>query len=267
MWFEQQPWSTIIKISVIIVISLFLIMLFRKIFDRSVARHIERGNSRLCTLAALLRSTVGYVIGFIAIMMVLQAAGVNVAPILASAGIIGLAVGFGAQSLIKDIISGFFILFENVYSVGDYIQVGSLSGFCEELGLRTTRLRDWGGELHVIPNGQIAQLTNLSRGNLNTYIEIPVPYNEDLPFLLGLIERASAKLRGKTDKLISGPTILGVDKLEETRVIIKMVFTSALADRSSLGRKLRQACKEEFDAAEVEMPVFLSLVSGEKGKA
>ncbi|MCL2677811.1 MAG: mechanosensitive ion channel family protein, partial [Clostridiales bacterium] len=175
MWIYEQPWSSIIKIVVVLIITYVLIKIFSKIFNKSMQRHIKRGNARISTLMALLRSAVVYIIAFIGGMVILQTVGVSVAPILASAGIVSIAVGFGAQSLIKDIISGFFILFENCYAVGDYIQVGSISGFCEELGLRTTKLRDWGGELHVIPNGQVAQLTNFSRGNLNTNVDIPVP--------------------------------------------------------------------------------------------
>ena len=171
-------------------------------------------------------------------------------------------MGFGAQSLIKDVISGFFTIFENSYCVGDYIQASGVSGFCEEVGLRITKLRDWDGELHVIPNGQITTITNYSRGDVAAYVEIPVPYHEDLPYLFGLIEKALSKV-GESG-FIAPPRILGVDKLEDTRVIIKLAFTAKLADRSSLSRKLRQACKEEFDAAGIAMPCFFPVLGADR---
>ena len=120
--------------------------------------------------------------------MILSTLTINVSAVLAGAGIVGLAVGFGAQSLVKDIITGFFIIFEDQFSVGDYIRVGQFEGTVEEIGLRTTKIKSWTGELHIIPNGNILEVTNFSLNNSVAVIDISVAYEENIQRVESLIQ-------------------------------------------------------------------------------
>jgi small conductance mechanosensitive channel len=135
----------------------------------------QTSNRRAQTLEILLRSAITYLVFFLACLMILQVFNVNTSAILASAGILGLAVGFGAQSLVKDIISGFFILFEDQFSVGDFIQIDAVTGTVEEIGLRTCKIRQWTGELSIIPNGGITKVTNYNRGPMLAQVTVVLP--------------------------------------------------------------------------------------------
>src|SRR5690625_1552052 len=129
--------------------------------------------------------------------MVLETFGVPVSTLLAGAGVVGLAIGFGAQSLVKDIISGFFIIFEDQFSVGDYIMINSLEGTVEEIGLRTTKIESWTGEQHVIPNGDISIVTNYSIHNGISVVEVNVPYENDINEVKRLLDEIISGLPNK----------------------------------------------------------------------
>jgi small-conductance mechanosensitive channel len=140
----------------------------------------ESRKSRLLAMRSAMKSVAGLVLTLIAFIMVLQAVGLNVVPLITTAGIAGLAVGFGAQKLVRDVIAGFFMLLEDHYGVGDYVTVGSVTGLVEELGMRATRLRDSAGRLHIIANGDIAQVCNHSRGAFRANFDLPVAGSIDL---------------------------------------------------------------------------------------
>ena len=136
--------------------------------------------ARVRALHAVLKSAVGFVLGFVMAIMVLQSAGLNIVPLLTTASVAGLAIGFGAQKLVKDVISGFFILVEDQYGVGDYVTIGPATGIVDDLGMRTTRVRDASGKLFIIANGDISQVYNHSRGALCVWTDIAVPASSDL---------------------------------------------------------------------------------------
>lgn len=136
-----------------------------RFFLRSESLELE-GRKRAATIATLLKSFLRYTIYFVAIVIFLGLLGVNTGTLLAGAGLVGLAISFGAKNLIQDVLTGFFILFEDQFAVGDYITAAGVSGVVEEIGLRTTRLKDTGGQVHYIPNGRIFQVTNYSRSSL-----------------------------------------------------------------------------------------------------
>ncbi len=136
--------------------------------------------ARVRALHSMIKSAVSFVLGFIAIIMALQVCGFNIVPLLTTASVAGLAIGFGAQKLVKDVISGFFILVEDQYGVGDYVTIGAASGVVEELGMRTTRLKDNSGKLFIISNGDINQVYNHSRGNISIWTDVPLSVEADL---------------------------------------------------------------------------------------
>ena len=151
-----------------------------KILSINGHKKLRLDENKRKTLAGLLKSILRYVTYFTAAINILEIVGVKTASLLAAAGIGGLAVGFGAQNLVKDVISGFFIIFEDQYNVGDYVEAAGVAGVVDEVGLRTTRLRDFGGQFHIIPNGEIALVTNHSRGIKRALVKVKIAYEENL---------------------------------------------------------------------------------------
>ena len=174
----------LLKIIAILVITNILIRIGKlmihnifKIRNLSPLQYIRRREE---TLSKLLDSVLSYVVYFIAFMMILSVLGIDVKALIAGAGVVGLAVGFGAQSLVKDIISGFFIIFEDQFSVGDHVRIGQYEGNVETIGLRTTKIKSWTGELHILPNGSIIEVTNFSINNSIAVVDIAIAYGEDI---------------------------------------------------------------------------------------
>jgi small conductance mechanosensitive channel len=148
---------------------------------------LELRQARVRALQTVLHSTAGFVLGFIAVIMVLQATGINIVPLITTASVAGLAIGFGAQKLVKDVISGFFILAEDHYGVGDYVTISGVSGVVEDLGMRTTSLCDSAGKLFIISNGDIVQVFNHSRGTLFASTDVTIPASTDLDKTKGVL--------------------------------------------------------------------------------
>jgi small conductance mechanosensitive channel len=174
----KQVGTNLLKIIGVIVGSRLIVSFggraIKQIFERRELNDNLVDAGRLQTLEVLLRSTFTYLIYFMAGLTILQIFNVNTAAILASAGILGLAVGFGAQSLVRDIISGFFIIFEDQFKVGDFVEAVGVIGVVEEVGLRTCKIRQWTGQLHVIPNGEITKVTNYSRGCMMAVVMVGI---------------------------------------------------------------------------------------------
>ncbi|TYP57427.1 mechanosensitive ion channel family protein [Thermosediminibacter litoriperuensis] len=227
------------------------------VIDRLFAvkfKKISVDESRMRTLAGLLKSILRYTVYFIAIVVLLETFGVKTTSIITAAGIGGLAIGFGAQSLVKDVISGFFIIFEDYFQIGDYIEAAGVSGIVEEMGLRTTKLRDFGGQLHIIPNGEITRVTNHSRGNLRAMVNVRVAYEEDLDRVLKVLEEVAGEIRRKRKDIVEGPTVLGVSDLGPTEAVITIWAKTLPMQQWSVERELRKAIKERFDREGIEIP-------------
>lgn len=200
------------------------------------------------TMFSLLRSLSFYLITFTAVLHTLQHLfNFDTGTLLASASVLGVALGFGSQSLVKDIIGGFFILFEDQFSVGDYVQTGQFSGIVEETGIRATHLRDWGGELHIIPNGSITAVTNFSRGKMRALVDIHVPYDEDLDRAMQVIHSVCETV-GKEfgDKIIDPPTVQGVIQFGERNAVLRVVAFTKPNEQWDLERELRRQIHSAF---------------------
>lgn len=210
---------------------------------------------RVQTLRGLARSILKYSIYFFAALMILEALGVRTTSILAGAGILGLAVGFGAQNLVRDILSGFFILFEDQYTVGDYVSVAGVTGTVEEIGLRVTRVREWTGELHIIPNGKIEQVTNHSRGGMGVLLDIGVAYEVDLDRAMAVIDGVCREMAGEQPELVlEEPRVLGVTELGDSGVTVQVFGKVKPMQQWSYARELRKRIKDALDAAGIEIP-------------
>ena len=249
----------LLKIILIMIISKFVIHLgkiaIENIFKvRQRSSMLRVSERRQATLMKLLQNVLTYAIYFIATLMVLSTLSINVSAILAGAGIVGLAVGFGAQSLVKDIITGFFIIFEDQFSVGDFIRVGQFEGTVQEIGLRTTKIKNWTGELHIIPNGNILEVTNFSLNNSVAVIDISVAYEENIQRVEQLIQDLLVTLQDKYEDIVQSPELLGVQNLGNSEVTIRVTAETLPMRHTYIARQLRKEIKLCLDEHGIEIP-------------
>src|SRR5699024_2609888 len=209
----------IIRIAVIIGLVYIAIKVFNKVIDKSLERRkkIKFGmdKKKANTLAGILKNIIKYVFYFLGLIAVLDLFGIETSSLIATAGIGGLAIGFGAQSLVKDIITGFFIVFEEQFNVGDYVQIGEYEGIVEEIGLRVTKIRDFSGELHIIPNSNIIVVTNKNTEAMRALVKVSIHYNEDINKVIKILEEISDEVRNSSNDIIEGPNVLGISDLGE----------------------------------------------------
>lgn len=213
-----------------------------------------RTNQRVKTLNNLLKSAVRYIIYFVGATMGLEILGIPTSSILAGAGVVGLAVGFGARSLVEDIITGFFILFEDQFGVGDYIATAGISGVVEELGLRITTIKDFEGDLHIIPNGQIKQVTNYTAANSRVLVDVGISYEENVSEVIAILSEYCMKLAKEIEDIEEGPEVLGVEKLADSSVVLRIVAWSSPMEEWQVARILRQKIKEKLNQENIEIP-------------
>lgn len=235
------------------ILSRILNAVINKAVERRKNGKIPVDERKLNTLSAVLKNVIRYTIYFIGIMIILDILGVNTNSIIATAGIGGLAISFGAQSLVKDIITGFFILFEDQFSVGDYIQIGDFEGIVVEMGIRVTKIRDFSGELHIIPNGNISIVTNKSRGPMSSYVDVRIPYEEDVDRAIRIIEEACEKVKENNDTILEGPSVLGITDLGDSGINIKIIAKTEPMNQWALERQLRKEIKKAFDAENIQI--------------
>lgn len=259
-WLMDRGLNVIIIIVVTIFLMRFAAALVRTIFvlmERGAAARDEAATRRrLQTLSAIFSGAAQSAIFFIGLMTLLQQLHVNITPILASAGVVGIAVGFGAQSLIKDLFSGFLILLEDQFSVGDTVKIGEFSGIVEQITLRATRIRGMDGALTTIPNGNIANVSNLSKDWSRVVLDVEIDYNENVDQAMQIaIETAHAYRAEIPHEIIEEPSMLGVDKMSYTSVTLRMMVKTAPARQFDIGRELRRRIKLAYEQHGVKTPL------------
>lgn len=255
-------WITIGKGFLQILLILIVSTIFIRIGKLAITKvFLFRGKSpiriserRENTLSKLLENILTYVIYFIAIIMVLETFGLNVGALLAGAGIVGLAVGFGAQSLVKDIITGFFIIFEDQFSVGDFIRISTFEGTVEEIGLRTTKIKSWTGEIHILPNGSIIEVTNFSINNSIAVVDISIAYESDIPEAERVIQELLLEVPDKYEDIVAPPELLGVQMLGASEVVLRVTCEVEPMRHFHIGRMLRKDIKMRLDEKGIEIP-------------
>lgn len=261
------------KILAIVIISFIIIRVVRMSIYRSRDRimlrteeDIERGK-RTETLAALMEKTVRAIVIVAAALMTLKAIGIDIGPLLAGAGVVGLAVGFGAQSLVKDVISGFFILLENHMNVGDVVTIAGEAGLVESINLRVTTLRDLSGNVHIIPNGQIATVTNMTKEYSRAVLDIGVAYKENVDEVMRVMKDVGdelAKDPGFSGRILEPMEMLGVDSFGDSSVNIRARITTKPLEQWSVAREYRRRLKNTFDEKGIEIPFpHVTLYMGE----
>lgn len=222
---------------------------------------------RLNTLERVFRYVATGIIVLVGSMLVLSELGISIAPILATAGVLGIAIGFGAQSLVKDYFIGFFLLLENQVRQGDVVEVAGKGGLVEEMTLRYIRLRDYEGSVHTIPNGTIDTVTNRSRGFAFALIDIGVAYREDLDAVYAVMREVAAAMRADPElgaKIEEDLDIAGVDNWAESAVVIRCRFKVKPLEQWNVRRAFLYRLKKAFDVAGIEIPYpHLTLYAGQ----
>ncbi|WP_369053322.1 mechanosensitive ion channel family protein [Kineococcus terrestris] len=217
----------------------------------------ERRQQRAQTLGSVLKSTTTLVIGVVAVLGVLGQLNINIAPFIASAGIVGVALGFGAQSLVRDFLSGVFMLAEDQYGVGDVVDLGDASGTVEAVGLRVTRLRDVSGTVWYVRNGEILRVGNQSQGWARAVLDVSVAYGADIAHVQEVLQRIGDRLAAEEawkPLVLARPEVWGVEQMAADGVVLRMVVKTAPLQQWAVQRELRRRIKAAFDAEGIEFP-------------
>ena len=259
-WLLGRGLSAAIVLIVTIFLMRFCAALIKTAFvlyeQRLAAKLDEQSQRRSQTLSAIFRGVAQAIIFFIGLMVSLQQGGLDITPILASAGIVGIAIGFGAQSLIKDLFAGLMILFEEQYSVGDSIKIGDVSGTVETLTLRSTRVRGGDGALTMFPNGNITTVANLSKDWLRVVLDFEVDYAADVDAAMKIMSEVAGQLKvERPTEILEEPIMQGVDKVAGGILTLRLVFKTMPAKQAEISRELRRRVKIAFDQAGIKGPM------------
>ncbi|HET7822283.1 MAG TPA: mechanosensitive ion channel family protein [Ornithinibacter sp.] len=283
-WEATQTWLTTVGLRILLTLLLagVALWLLRRLIDRVVSTMTsksaqrlaesgragkvlatatgmagERQRQRVETVGSLLRSITTAVVITLAALTVMDLLHIPIAPLLASAGVVGVALGFGAQSLVKDFLSGVFMIFEDQYGVGDVIDTGEAVGTVEEVTLRITRLRDANGVTWYVRNGEIIRVGNRSQGFATAIIDMPVSYAESVERVVGVIRETATAMGADpdwADKFVEEPKVLGVESIVGMTMTIRTIAQCVPGENFAVQREMRERLKAALDAAEVKAP-------------
>ncbi|WP_435303330.1 mechanosensitive ion channel family protein [Paenibacillus amylolyticus] len=250
-----------IRIIIIFIITRIVIKVVYRIIDRSMERKQEgkiRVNPRrFVTVGELLKNATSITCNFIMILLLLSEINIQVGPLLASAGVLGLAIGFGAQGLVKDVITGFFIILEDQFAVGDVIQTGTYKGTVEVIGLRTTKLVSWQGEVHIIPNGAIASVTNYSMSNSLAVVDIPMKADLSLDESVHLVKKSLIGIEDRDLNIVKVPDVLGIQSMSTSEYVVRIVAECMPNSRASVERQIQGDVKKTLEYHEMSNQAVL----------
>lgn len=258
------PWfiSHGIKIILILIIAYLINRLGGKVIERAIRKGVrdttkEATGKRQNTLIGVFVGALKVIVWLVAIMMILPELGINVGPILAGAGILGVALGFGAQYMIRDFLAGLFIIIENQYREGDVVCLDGTCGLVEDINLRKTILRDLDGIVHHVPNGEIKKASNLSKQFARVNLNIGISYKENLDKVIGVINKVGKELAEDPqwkDLILKPPQFLRVDDFGESAIIIKILGETKPLKQWDVTGELRKRIKTTFDKEGIEIP-------------
>ena len=255
---SEALWDAVIRASFkiigIVVVAYFIVFFGKRIianvFSLSMRTPLNHSERRQKTILKLVQSVISYVVYFSAILAVLEVLNINVAGLLAGAGIAGLAIGFGAQSLVKDVISGFFIIFEDQFGVGDHIRLNNAEGTVVEIGLRTTKVRGSSGEQHIIPNGAIGTVINYSVNDTSTFVDFDIPVTQNIDEVERRVQAYLNTLPEQYKELTKIPLLMGVQSFTQTNATIRIKVETVSMQHNKMARIIRKdllSLLEEFD--------------------
>ena len=297
--FSDEWWGDVLlgnplKLATLLVLAIVVRYLLHRVIDRLVVRaaqteppervlgsrraakvvfggtgiYSERRALRATTLGSLLKSIVTAVIGVIVVVMALDILGYPIGPLLASAGIAGIALGFGAQNLVKDFLSGIFMLLEDQYGVGDVIDMGEATGTVEAVGLRVTRLRSVDGTVWYVRNGEVVRVGNSSHGWARTVLDVRIAYDEDIARVERLLADLVAEFAADPEwerYVLEEPEVWGVENLAADSVVLRVVVKTQPLQQWKIARELRERIKRVFDAEGVQIPQVVPSRPPEEG--
>ncbi len=240
--------------SAIVIFIASLILKISKVSLKRVGLKESPNQRRKRTVARVTRSITKYIIALAAILIVLSIWGVNVAPALAGLGIMGLVIGLGAQKFINDLISGFFIIFEHHFDVGDRIEVQGFKGEVIDIGLKTTKIKNWKNEIKILSNGEINNLINFSKEFSVAVVEFGIAYTEDVQATIDLLNRELPKMRKDFKEIVEDPQVLGVINLSNSSVDMRVIAKTLNEQHYAIERELRKRIKNILDDNEIEIP-------------
>lgn len=255
--FGDFNFANMINGLIIIVLIIVLSRVFVKLSDKAVIKFFNRNKKmkkfgmqsrKADTLSVIIQSLVKYFIYFIAVLMILQQIGIETNSLIATAGIGGVAIGFGAKSLVQDVITGFFILFEDQYSVGEHVKIEGFEGIVEDMQIRVTKIRDFNGELHIIPNGQILTVTNMNRGSIKADVNLRIPYNSDMEVVFSTLQGVSEKIKElHKDSITHDPVINGVAEFTTNDMRVNMYVMTKPTKQYRVAYDLRRIAIEDLE--------------------
>ncbi|NMO94195.1 mechanosensitive ion channel family protein [Paenibacillus lemnae] len=256
---SPEMWMVImfaaIRILIIFLLTRIVIRVVYQMIDRFLARQqksrISVNPRRFITVGELLKNITSVVCNFVMILLILSEFNFKLGPLLAGAGVLGLAIGFGAQSLVKDVITGFFIIFEDQFAVGDVIKSGEFRGTVEMIGLRTTRVRGLNGETFIIPNGLITSVTNYSLSNSLAVVDLPVKNEKRVNETLSLIEGALSGIENRLTVLKQRPEVLGVQSLTTSEYVLRIAAECNPNAKEIVEREIYKEIKQAMEVSEI----------------
>jgi moderate conductance mechanosensitive channel len=250
-----SPVVSVTKIVGILILAMVVIKIgsffIKKIFEKQKKFKFRLNDKRLDTMSTLLLSIFRYTIYLIAIVTILTDV-FNLKSVLAAAGIGGIAIGLGAQSLIKDVISGFFIILEDQFVVGDLITVDTLTGTVEHMELRVTRIRNFNGDLHIIPNGDIRKVTNHTRGDKAVMVDIPVSNNADMDEAFAIADDVCTAVAKEFETLVEAPKVLGITELGKDSLTLRIIARTLPNEQWEVERRIRKLIREGFSKGRID---------------
>ena len=263
---KPETYQTLLSNIIMIIIYVVAAWIILKFINKGIAQFFKMQNKgknankkRSKTLISLVQNVVSYVVWFIVLTTILSKFGISVGGIIASAGVVGLAVGFGAQTVVKDIITGFFIIFENQFDVGDYVKISNggspvAEGTVKSIGLRSMRINTISGELTTLPNGSVGEITNYSVINGEAIVDIPVAIEEDIDNVEEVLNTYFETIRSKYYLFISTPEIIGVNSITNNEFILRISAETIPGEGASGGRILRKEILKLFKVKEIKTP-------------
>ena len=264
--------ASLTSIGVVTIVAVLVWEVANSLIERQLSATDEEGepvehSQRARTLVPLLRKAIFALIAAVVVLMAMAELGLNITPLLAGAGVIGLAVGFGAQTLVKDVITGLFILFEDTIAVGDVVEVGGHAGLVEAISVRTIRLRDLGGIVHTVPFSQVDTVMNLTKDFSYYIFEVGIAYREDADQVIEVMKQVGGALLEDPDyavHILEPLEILGLDRFADSAVVIKARIKTKPIRQWTVGREFNRRMKKRFDDLGIEIPFpHMTLYFGE----
>ncbi len=248
---------TVLKIIGLFIAFIVIKKIGGKIIERTFTKLKEKENitnGRAITLQRLVENVFSYTLIFLLAATLFSILGLPVASLIAGAGIAGLAIGFGAQGLVSDVVTGFFLLLEKQLDVNDYVTIGSIDGIVEAVGLRTTQIRSFDGTLNYIPNRDISSVSNHSRGNMRALVDIGISYDQDIDRAIAVMETVCSRVASENPAIVEGPKVLGVQILGSSDIVLRIIAKTINGEQWGVERQLRKSIKEAFDANNIDIP-------------